>query len=142
MSDVSVVGFFCDDVRQEKSNTVTLVGVYPDNISVQEIPFVFARLCAYVRSHLGPDFKPARIVTTLLSASGEELNKNEAAEEVVAEVLRKVRAEGKPYGGLIATLTMVPMPATQPGRLRVLVSIADKEYTATALNVMVASKAT
>lgn len=138
MNDVSVVGVFCDDIRQETAGTVTIVGVYPDNITVPLIPGVLPKLCGYVRMHLRPDFKPGRIVTRMLSPSGKELSASEAGVQLVDNMLKTARAEGKPYAGLVASFAVVQLQITEIGRLRLVVTIGEDEYIAAALNVRVA----
>ena len=38
----------CDDVREEKSNKLTLVGVYSKDIVFKEIPSIYPKLCLVI----------------------------------------------------------------------------------------------
>jgi hypothetical protein len=134
MNDASVIGLFCDDVREERSGTVTIVGVYPDNLALKQVPGVFPKMCVYVRIHLRTDFRPGKIITRVVMPNGEVVNSDEADPQVVNNALEKARQAGSPYAGLIAKFAMVNLHVTNLGRMQALVSIGDKEYIAGALN--------
>jgi hypothetical protein len=74
----------------------------------------------------------------MLSPSGKELSASEAGVQLVDNMLKTARAEGKPYAGLVASFAVVQLQITEIGRLRLVVTIGEDEYIAAALNVRVA----
>jgi hypothetical protein len=137
MNDVSVVALFCDDIRQEASGTVTIVGVYPDNVNVPKIPGGLLKLGIYVRIHLDPSFAPVPISTWLELPDGKELNRDEVDPKLVRDALSKASTSEAPYAGLIASFVIANFGITEPGRVKAMVQLGDQKIVAGALNVRV-----
>jgi hypothetical protein len=135
MNDITTIALFCDDIRQESAGTTTLVGVYPDSLSLPKMPGVLAKLSVYCRIHVRADYKPGRIVTRLLMpGSDDDVPSSPADEKIVNGALDKARAESKPYAGLITTFAIVGLRLREPGRMRVIVTEGEREYTAAILD--------
>jgi hypothetical protein len=138
MNAASVVALFCDDIREEKFGTFTIVGVYPDNLQIKQMPGTFAKMSVYVRMHIPVDCKPGKIVTRIFMPDGVEVNSDEADAQVVTNALENAIKAGGAYAGLIARFTMLNLRVTAAGRMQVKVGIGDKEYIAGTLNLKLA----
>ena len=123
MDDISVVALFCSDVREEKGNTVTIVGVLPDNLNVPKLPGALPKLCVYVRVHM----------YTRLVMDGKELGRIDMQKTVVDAARAKSKDSGKAYAGLISTFVMSPLAIVKPGLMEALVMVRGKEIVAGSL---------
>jgi hypothetical protein len=139
MSDVSVVALFCDDIRQEKNGTVTIVGVYPDNVNVASIPGSLLKLGVYLRIHLAPTFDPVPITTWMELPDGKEIHKDEIDSKLLRESLDKVNKNSGPYAGVIASFVLGNFAIPAAGRLKAMVQIGEKKIIAGALNIKVSA---
>lgn len=137
--DFSTLALFCEDIREEKAGTETIVGIFPDNLSVPKVPGVFPKICVYLRIHVRPDFNPGSIVTYIKMSDGAVISESRMQGDVVEKALSSARATGLPYAGLITKFVMVQLRVNVPGRISALVNIAGREYVAGALNIQVVS---
>jgi hypothetical protein len=135
MNDVSIVALFCEDIREEKAGTDTIVGVLPDNLRVPSIPGLFPKIGVYVRTNIRPEFDAGPFTTRIVTAGGKEVSRSEATAEVVNGVRQSARAKGTPYAGFITKIVIAPFPINEAGRILAVVTIGDIEYVAGALNV-------
>ena len=140
MNDASVIALFCDDIREERSGTVTIVGVYPDNLRLKQVPGTFPKMSVYVRMHIRADATPGKIVTRVFLPDGTEANSDEADLKLVTDSLEKARKAGRAYAGLIARFTMVNLRVVAEGIMRCTVQIGNEEYVAGSLTLIDASK--
>ena len=138
MMDVSAVAIFCDDIRPETAGTVTIVGVYPDNLKVPKLPGALPKVSVYARLHVRPDYAPGPIVARVVMPDGAEASKNEVDGDLVRKTLEMARIDKKPYAGFILTFTMSPFSISQVGRVSVVISVGDQNITAGSLNVQLA----
>lgn len=139
MNDISIIAMFCSDVRSEKGGTETLVGVFPDNVTLPNIPGAFTQMSVYVRMHIRPTFHPKQIITRLFMPDGSELEHSEMAMDLVERAREKAIANNASYLGVIARFTVAPMRIAQEGRLQVIVSVDGRDHVAGALNCRLAS---
>jgi hypothetical protein len=142
MSDnISVVALFCSDVREEKAGTVTIVGVFPDNMNVSKVPAALPKLCVYVRMHVHVDFDPGPLFTRIVM-DGQEVSRSDVQDELIQTTRAKGKAMGRSFIGLISTFAMSPLPIAKAGQIQALVTAGGKEYVAGSLNFQLAPKAT
>ncbi len=134
MNDISCMALFCDDIREEKGGTHTVVGVYPDNINIAKIPGNLAKLWVYIRIYIRPGFDPGKIVTRLLMPNGEEVAREEADGTIVENSVRRATEAGAPYAGIIARVVLYPFRIKQAGRIQAIVTAGGRDYIAGALN--------
>jgi hypothetical protein len=132
MNDISAVALFCSDVREEKGNTVTIVGVLPDNLNVPKLPGALPKLCVYVRIHVVVDCDPGALYSRLVM-DGKEIGRIDVQSTVVATVRAKSKASGKAYAGLISTFVMAPLAIAKPGLMEALVTARGNEIVAGSL---------
>src|SRR3954452_971566 len=81
MQPVSVVAFFCEDIREEKSGQDIIIGVFPDNLNLTPSgpsegagTTVITKLGLYVRLHFDVnDTPPRQISARLVNADGTDI---------------------------------------------------------------------
>jgi hypothetical protein len=132
MNDISAVALFCSDVREEKGNTVTLVGVLPDKLNVPKLPGGLPKLCVYVRIHVGVNFDPGALYSRLVM-DGKEIGRIDVQSKVVDTARAKSKDSGKAYAGLISTFVMAPLAIAKPGLMEALVTARGNEIVAGSL---------
>lgn len=102
----------CDDVREEKSNKLTLVGVYSDNITIagdapQPWPALLPKLGLFIRLTAPADFVPERYTLRVLRNA-----------ESVATVSGDFVRMGDPSKPITLIVVGSPFPLPGPGVLR------------------------
>jgi len=139
MLPVSIVGFFCEDIREEKAGTDTIIGIMPDNVNVRSIPCVFPKLGIYIRIHLDPAHDPGEIQLKLALPDGSEFSLGRFEASLVTNSIDTARAGGGPLAGLISRAVASPFRIPAAGRIRAIVTVKGTEYIAAALNVQIGS---
>lgn len=134
MNDISCVALFCEDIREEKAGSTTLVGIMPDNVNLPGIPGTMLKLAVYLRMYMRPDFVPGQIITRIVMPDGSELAREEATAEVIEQSFRKATEAQNPYAGLIAKLLLIQVAIPQPGRMQVIVTAAGEDHVAGMIN--------
>ena len=123
---ISVVGLFCEDIRDEAAGSATLVGVLPGNISISVERGYLPKLCFYGRVMFPTIEVPTSIKFSLQLAGGERI----AGAPVDIEQLRHEAAEaaaaGNPLAGSITRMAMVGFP-TIPGIVTAFAEISGIE---------------
>lgn len=66
------VAQFCDDVRQEIGNKLSLMGCYTGEMILQKLPAALPKLCAYVTA-ITPKEKPFEMLTFRATLNGDLL---------------------------------------------------------------------
>jgi hypothetical protein len=124
---VCATALFCEDVREEKLGTVTVVGIFPDNVTVQSIPFNFPKLAIYARISFGvSDRAPTRIALRIVHGDGEATFLTVFERELIDRARCEAQEKEGPSVGLVATAVISPFHVKQAGRINVMVK-ADEE---------------
>lgn len=133
MPKVLVIGLFCEDMREEKSGSETLVGVLPDNINMP-IPGALAKLGLYIRFHFDPAVDPGQIFTRIVHPNGEETKLGELDAAVVKKARDDARAAGVPIAGVISRAMIGNFPVKIPGIVRAIANVGGEDITCAMLN--------
>lgn len=145
MFPTSVVAIFCDDIREEKSGQITLVGVLGDNINVGFPPDrgdgsadskfvrVIPRLGIYIRINFDASAELGPTSLKITMPDGEVIHEAMVEESVVATA-RSTREKGNALAGIIQRIQFGGVPLRQLGRLTVEVTIGQQAYLAGYLN--------
>jgi len=126
----SAVALFCEDIREEKAGTITLVGIFPDNINVSKVPMHFAKLAVFTRINYPVDMKPERLEVILKDAEGSETNFGSFDQAFIEEAVKRAKEKGAPIVGLITQIVAPGFPVQKPGRLVVVVKAPKSEVIA------------
>lgn len=129
MIPVSVVGVFCEDIREEKSGQDTIIGTLPDNVNMPNVPNIFSRLGLYGRIHLDANAPiPKNIVPRLVAPDGNEVGLPNWQQGIVDQAFVDAKANGFPLVGLILRVAFMNVPVPKTGLFTFKVTIDDTEY--------------
>ena len=140
-SDVSIIGVFAEDVREEKGGAETLVGIFTDNVLVPGIPGQFAKLVIYVRAHFPVTLTPAPIDILLRVPGTADIQLSTFDEALIAKTLRESKEQGSPIVALISRATAAPFPIIAAGRYLVICRSEGIERVAITMNVITSASA-
>lgn len=126
----SLGGVFCDDIRQEVSGKVSLIGCYTGGMYVNELPAVLPKLCAHVRL-VTMASQPFRYIKFLIYRDDEIVLEGEMSNAENREQAQAQAPDLKDeWNGKIVTVTaqFVLSPLELPGPCTMKVrAIADGE---------------
>ncbi len=133
---ISAVALFCEDIREEKSCQVSVIGIYTDNITVQSVPFQFAKLAVYIRITLSVDEPaPKEIALHLVQTDNKEIPFSVFGSDLVEKALRESREKGATRAGLIGSAILPGYRVRQKGRMNVIAKFDAQEVLCGTLNV-------
>jgi len=142
MNSPSAIALFCEDIREEESGQVSLIGVLGDNVIIAGAPTdsspnvrgFIPKLCIYLRVSVdvNAEVKPIEFVVTMPNG---EIGTRGLFDEATIATAQKTREHGNPIAGLVSRLVMsnLVIPSAL-GRITVTVTIDGQTYVAGALN--------
>ncbi len=129
----SAIGIFCDDLREEKTEQETIVGVFPDNIMFPSVPGGFSKLALYVRITFPSDANPGEIEVRMVMPDGNEFRSN--VDPALVEKTRiDSQEQGNPISTIISRLVFGGFMVTKLGRIIVHARIGSREMIIATLN--------
>jgi hypothetical protein len=146
MLPVTAMALFCEDIREEKGDVVTLVGILPDTLNLEtadgatietgQTQKFLSKLCLYVRINFDPDFplKVPRI--RLVLPKDEILSVGEIGSDVIEKAKSEAAAKGHLLAGVISRAVLIGFRPPE-GTAKVEVEINGETYLAGALTFMV-----
>lgn len=141
MNQISVMALFCEDIRDEKSGQVSLVGIMSDNANVPHPPKgtptigMIPKLAIYLRASFDVNAEIDEIKFVMELPDGEKVAVGSANAATIAEA-KGTKAKGNPMGTIISTVKIQPLPLAKLGRITVRAYIGKQEYLAGFLNVI------
>jgi len=135
MQQLMAISVFCEDIREEKKGTDTLVGIYPDNVNVPKIPCAFPRLALYTRVHLNPSYNPGEMSLFLRMPDGYEAKLTTFPKELVEKATADANTASGPIAGLVSRAVAGSLRVQQAGRIVAILRSATDEYIIGSLNV-------
>jgi hypothetical protein len=139
---VHIVALFCADIREEKSGSLTLVGIFGDNVSIPRPPKdhpdatgIVPKLAVYVRIGFDVTAVPKEIALQVIMPNGEELPRQVIEEKTIVEA-GNTKDKGNPLGSVIARLEFVPFPISKLGLMIVNAIVDGETFLAGTLNFM------
>lgn len=138
MGDLNAVALFCDDIREEKAGTHTLVGIYNDNVGVPTIPGGLPKLGIYVRVTFPIDIKPSEMKILFIPPVGDP----QVLSIIDEAMISKSIADTKMQSGIISTIysiaLAVPFSVPQEGRFLVKLETGGESRVIGSLNFILA----
>jgi hypothetical protein len=131
MQPPSVIGVFCEDVREEKTGQDTIIGILPDQVGLSEIPGSMGKFGIYLRLHLdaaGP--KPKSIQGRLIDPSGKEIALPRWSDETIQRGFSEAAKSGIPLVGLLMKVVFGALHVPQEGLFRVVVNLDGTDFLA------------
>ena len=89
----SAIGIFCEDIRQEKSEQDTLIGILPDNVNVPSIPGMFPKLGLVVRMHFDVSSSARQFFVILRQSGQPDLRVGDPDDQLIQQAVERVMQE-------------------------------------------------
>lgn len=138
----SVIALFCEDIREDKSGTLSLIGIFGDNAVVPPLPSelpnargLIPKLCVYIRIYFDVDSGLGPIRIKLILPDGKEMEAGSVDDATIAQA-KSTKENGNPMASVIARFQLNYFVTRDLGRLQVVVSIGAQSYLAGYLNIM------
>ena len=138
---MQIVGLFCDDIRPETAGSESIIGVFPDNLSVPSLPGHVPKLALYVRLQLSVDEAAPEIKTLLKLPWGETLNVGSADKAIVEEAISNAAKNELPFAGVILRTFLVNFTVKSYGQVHGIVVVNGKEHICAVMNLKPVSTA-
>lgn len=137
MESLRAIALFCEDIREEKGDTDSLVGILPDNIEVPRVPGAFVKLSLYVRLlvELGHEARHAELV--LRSPDGMDRQLGAVEPGLVMKAVNDAREAGAPYAGIVMRVALNNYPVQQAGRFLAVLRHGEDEIVCGFFNIRV-----
>jgi hypothetical protein len=129
----NAVGWFCDDVREERGNKETIVGVYSDTVSVPSFPGGFKRMVIYVRVHADVDQEINELRLFLRVPGVDEAEIANFDLEELEEGRKAAKRRKMPYIDLITQVTVEPLKVPSEGLVEATLELNDKRTVVAAM---------
>jgi hypothetical protein len=140
MAFMMAMGLFCEDIREEKQGTDTLIGILPDNLfapvveeTAQTRKPVFPKLALYVRINLSSDAPVDTLSIKLRLPDDRVINLTSFENELIEK--SRLEASGSPFFGLVSKVVFGPMPIPVDGRFVAIVELNGSETVCGSLRV-------
>lgn len=119
---------FCDDIRQEIGNKISLIGMYGADLIVPEIPTVIAKLCIFAQVYGEPDVPFDDDIEIKVTLDHDQ----------IASAVQKpsvTTLEPSKLQRLNCQIIITPFPIAKECTLRVRAYYKGQEYIASALRI-------
>ena len=123
----AAVTLFCDDIRNEKSEQKTLVGIYGFNFEVIKFPYTFSKLCAYSQFFYNVEMDVTEFSLRIFKDE-ELLAEAPAPEKFFDGTKKKNIQEGRPYGAVFGSAEFVSLEIDGPCTLYAVAQINGVDY--------------
>jgi hypothetical protein len=126
---------FCEDLREEKSGQITLVGILPDNVNLPPTPEVkeglvarpfIPKLALYVRMHIGIEDDPGTMTLKVVFPNGEETALGDIENDLIVQAKRQATEKGMPIAGLLSYAVLSGFQAVTAGVVSVVLETKDQ----------------
>jgi hypothetical protein len=134
----TLLGMFCEDIREEKNGQDTIVGVLPDHIEIPRLSGSFAKIAVYLRFAFTPDSSVSNISYWIEMLDGTKIKK-EVDGKLILKAKDDSRESGHPLATIIARIRMGPVLVNNEGRFNLHASIDGDETLVSSLNVKLAN---
>jgi hypothetical protein len=116
---------FAEDIREEKSGTITIVGVMPDNLTVASFPGAFAKMAIYVRLVIKTGTKLGDMAIKVKDPDGVVVVSSEISQELIENTYIKAKRDSNPIATIYSQITASPFPIAKKGRFFVVLESKD-----------------
>lgn len=123
--DRFVHAVFCDDIRREVGNKMSLMGCYQSDLIVQSLPMVLPKLCVFVTVS-SPLSRPLKKLAIRVDQGEKPLVVMQIAGEDLIRVTPPPQASATRFLAN-AGIELSPFAITAPGEIRVVVVTEDGE---------------
>lgn len=135
MSDLTSVGFFCEDIREEKNGMLSLVGIFQDNINVEGGGFI-PKLCVYVRSYFNTEKPVKAFRIDLVFPDGEAFEIADVEPSKIEEAAAKTKSQENPLTIFVSRAILLGVQVTS-GRHVLKMTVGEESFPIGSLNINV-----
>ena len=132
MTPLSIIGVFCEDIRVETGDTLTLVGLLPDNIHTAPLEAssdqaeeasagqrrLLGKLCIYVRANFEPQDPVEKIDLRLTLPNDEVVEIGSASSDMIEKAKRDAEEKGNALAGIMTRCMLQPFQLPKAGILK------------------------
>jgi hypothetical protein len=138
---ISAIALFCEDIREEKAGTETLIGVMPSTLSVPSFPSGVPKLGIYCRVQFPVSLDDFAAEAFLTTSWGQRFAVGGFGQDLTAQAKSESMTIGLSFASVIIKGLMVPMPFPEPGRFEFILKIGHDERVCGALGIIPISNA-
>lgn len=125
-TDRFLTATFCDDIRQEVGDKISLMGCYQGELVVPIMPIALPKLCVFV-SMITPKEKPFKSLTLrIVQGDDKELARLEIPEAGLAEGMQ-IQDETATRNSISTAIVFSPFAIENPTSLRLLATTEEGE---------------
>jgi hypothetical protein len=125
--DIDAVALFCEDIREEKKETHTVVGVFGDIIVVPGFPGAMPKFGVYIRINIPVDNDPCKFDIFFNYPNGERVLAVTVEQSLVASTIADAKKTNNPIAGIVSHLVASPFPITEDGRICIEIQWDEKK---------------
>jgi len=136
---MNAIGFFCEDIREERSGQLTLIGLLPDNINVPPPPPdllernpnarpIIPRIALYLRIHIGLNEKVQPLKLKLVFADDSEVDLGDIGGDVIADAQRQAAEKNLPIAGIVTHAVFQALKAPREEVMRAILQSENESH--------------
>jgi hypothetical protein len=145
MNKFNIVALFCQDIREEKDDVISLIGILPDNLLtpkmtpdtvgiVRSSVRVLSSLHIYLRINFDPDFELPEALMRIVLPDDQIIEVGKISADVIAQSRSQAKEAGLPLAGVLSRLGIGGFAMPKPGILKLEVVLGEQVHLAGALN--------
>jgi hypothetical protein len=131
------MSLFCEDIRTEKSEQHTLVGVMKDSLSVPSLEGSLTRLSIYTRFNADADFTVDKLSISFKDSAGTTVVENTISKDLMDDARKKANERNSPSYGIISIFQVAMFPLSKEGVYPVVCTVDGNDSISGYLNVQV-----
>lgn len=143
MQGINVLALFCEDIREEKDNVLTLIGIMPDNVNLENpsntppegggTKRMLSKLSIYTRINFDPNLDIGVPEVCLVLPNNEIINMGNIDPTLVAKAQAEAQEKGALLAGIISRAAIWGFAPPENESIKVEVTINGEKYLAGAL---------
>jgi hypothetical protein len=141
MPSLSVMALFCEDIREEIGGTLTLVGLLPDNVRIEQFTPAageeqslrhMSKLCIYVRINFDSTIDIGEPLVSMAMPDGSRMPIGKIEADIVKKSRDAVKTNDNLLAGVLLRVALVGFEAPR-GSIKIEVDLNGEIYVAGAL---------
>lgn len=141
---LNVVGMFCEDIREEKSGQISLIGILPDNINIASPPLdrpmsraAIPKLALFVRIHIGIDYDVGPMSLQLTLPDERKIDLGAIERSFVEKSKKEARAKRLPIAGIISRVVLMNFQLPESGIVTAILEAGQEKHICAVLNAQI-----
>lgn len=133
---MNFITLFCEDIREEKSDLDTIIGVMPDNIKLPQVPATIPKLAFYTRIRIDVHEDASSLTVRIEEPGGKEQILSSFDSKVIERVRSDALSNGLACFGLVVRAVASHFAVMETGFCRVYVNVDGTDYLSGELRIM------